>query len=340
MSKNLKVEHNVQADLEELIKKLDNPNTEKTVKEFYDTVAKFNNFSFHNCWLLNNQAKQRGVNLSYVTSLKDFNELGATVQKGAKSLKVFAPKQNYEIQRDSEGKTIKDRNNRYKYILDEKGEKIPTSISFIQVPVFDISQTNAKEKGLVPKLNYRNNSNSISKEMLEDLYKEVQDKFQVKVEEKNINDDDLGGYYQKDKKQITINSNPSKTPSSKLGTLFHELAHHLLHGHDNYRAIHLDKGQKEGERESVRYIVSKAFNITQDSQLYLKSWDRDSENLQNHLKYISDTAKRIIKTIDLKMILEKELKEDSLKKSYLNSLIENSSNEVRISKDQGVTFYP
>ena len=47
---------NIEKDLEELISKLDDK-TENIVKEFYKSVAKFNNYSFNNIWLLNSQAK-------------------------------------------------------------------------------------------------------------------------------------------------------------------------------------------------------------------------------------------------------------------------------------------
>ena len=46
---------NIEKDLEELILKLDDKETENIVKEFYKSVAKFNNYSFNNIWLLNSQ---------------------------------------------------------------------------------------------------------------------------------------------------------------------------------------------------------------------------------------------------------------------------------------------
>ena len=52
---------NIEKDMEELISKLDDKETENIVKEFYKSVAKFNNYSFNNIWLLTTQAKQRGI---------------------------------------------------------------------------------------------------------------------------------------------------------------------------------------------------------------------------------------------------------------------------------------
>ena len=63
---------NIEKELDMLILKLDDKETENIVKEFYKTVVKFNNYSFNNIWLLNSQAKQRGINLSYVASFKEW----------------------------------------------------------------------------------------------------------------------------------------------------------------------------------------------------------------------------------------------------------------------------
>lgn len=312
---------NIEKDLEELIKKLDNPKTEEIVKEFYSNVARFNNYSFNNIWLLNSQAQLRAMDLSYVSSFKQWQNMDVKVNKGRQALKVFAPKQNYKVQRDEDNKAIKDSKGRYKYILDDNNQKIKTDMSFILVPVFDVSQTNAKGLEKIKPLSYRNPYSTISKEMLEELYEEVKKKFNVSIEEKKLKEA-LGGYYQISNKHIVINSNPKKSLNSKVGTLFHELGHHLMHGQDNYKKIHLDTSQKEGERESVAYIVSKHIGITQNSELYLKSWDRDANNMKEHLKKIVDTSKEIMKEIDFETIFENELKRDNLTNEYLDSLIE------------------
>ena len=318
---------NIEKDMEELISKLDDKETENIVKEFYKSVAKFNNYSFNNIWLLNSQAKQRGINLSYVASFKEWSQMDVMVNKGRKALNIFAPKQNYEIKRDEENKPILI-DGKYQYVLDENNQKIKTSVSFLLVPVFDATQTNALESGKIKTLTYRNQDETISNEMLNNLYKEVQDKYNIKIEEKKL-EPNLGGYYQKNKNLIVINNHSLKSTNSKVGTLFHELGHHLLHGQDNYKDIHLDTGQKEGERESVSYIISKFLDIEQKSELYLKSWDRNASNMKEHLESIVRASKEIFKTIDFKEIFEKEFKRQELTKVYLNTLIEDKSVSIK-----------
>lgn len=318
---------NIEKDLEELISKLDYKETEDIVREFYKSVAKFNNYSFNNIWLLTTQAKQRGINLSYVASFKEWSQMDVMVNKGRKALNIFAPKQNYEIKRDEENKPIIV-DGKYQYVLDEYNQKIKTSVSFLLVPVFDASQTNALETGKIKILTYRNQDETISNEMLNDLYKEVQDKYNIKIEEKKL-EPNLGGYYQKNKNLIVINNHNLKSTNSKVGTLFHELGHHLLHGQDNYKDIHLDTGQKEGERESVSYIISKFLDIEQKSELYLKSWKMDSSTIKEHLERIVKTSKEIFKTIDFKEIFEKELQRQELTKIYLDTMVEDKSVSIK-----------
>ncbi len=325
---------NIEKELDMLILKLDDKETENIVKEFYKSVAKFNNYSFNNIWLLNSQAKQRGINLSYVASFKDWSQMEVMVNKGRKALNIFAPKQNYQIERDAENKPILI-NDKYKYILDENNQKIKTSVSFLLVPVFDASQTNALETGKIKTLHYRNQDETISVEMLNDLYKEVQDRYNIKIEEKKL-EPNLGGYYQKNKNLIVINNHNLKSTNSRVGTLFHELGHHLLHGRDNYKDIHLDTGQKEGERESVSYIISKFLDIEQKSELYLKSWDRNRVNMKEHLERIVRASKEIFKTINFREIFEKELQRQELAKIYLDTIIENKS--VSIKSEQNLSL--
>ena len=155
---------NIEKDMEELISKLDDKETENIVKEFYKSVAKFNNYSFNNIWLLTTQAKQRGINLSYVASFKEWSAMEVMVNKGRKALNIFAPKQNYEIKRDEENKPILI-DGKYQYVLDENNQKIKTSVSFLLVPVFDATQTNALETGKIKTLTYRNQEETISNEI-------------------------------------------------------------------------------------------------------------------------------------------------------------------------------
>jgi len=320
---------NIEKDLEELILKLDDKETENIVKEFYKSVAKFNNYSFNNIWLLNSQAKQRGINLSYVASFKEWSQMEVMVNKGRKALNIFAPKQNYEIVRDEEGKPIINIDGKYLYLLDENNQKIKTSVSFLLVPVFDATQTNALETGKIKTLTYRNQDETISSEMLNDLYKEVQDKYNIKIEEKKL-EPSLGGYYQKNKNLIVINNHNLKSTNSRVGTLFHELGHHILHGQDNYKDIHLGTtGQKEGERESVSYIISKFLDIEQKSELYLKSWDRNAINMKEHLERIVRASKEIFHMIDFRGIFEKELQRQELTKVYLDTMIEDKSVSIK-----------
>jgi len=287
--------------------------TERELMKFYSQVSKFNNFSTLNIMKLTTQAREQGnMNISYVQSYKKWEEMGVQVNKGTKSMKVSDPKQMYEIERDSEGKPIKVGKG-YKYVLDEKGKKIKSNMKFIDVPVFDASQTNAEELGKLPDLGYRNKKENISEEMLDDITYEIAKKFKIKILSKNLNQPNLGGYYSSSNNEIVINNGGTKedgsyvkSNSSQLGTLFHELGHRLLHSNENYESIHLDKGQKEGEAESISYILSSHVGIEQNSHLYIKGWNQDMENMKQSINKIVNSSREVMNKIDFEKILKEE----------------------------------
>lgn len=316
---------NIEEHLSKLIEKIDSPERKQEILEFYKRVSCFNNYSFHNIWYLKSQAKERGMNISYIASFKELKELGATIKKGSRSLKVFAPKQNFKIKRDNEGKPLKNKKGKYIYELDEHGKKIPTNLGYIPVPVFDVSQTNAQEKNLLPTLNYRNEENTLSKEMLSSIIKQVEKTYDVKIELKDLQDINLGGFYIKSDKSITINDGNQRSNNTIVGTLFHELRHHILHNKEDYEAIHLDRGEKEGERESVSYILTQHLGIEQKSHLYLKSWDRNEKNMRSRLTRIVNASKDIMKNIDFDSIINEELEREKITSYYLDEEIKSTT---------------
>lgn len=306
----------VKEQLEKMLSKASDEETKQELLKFYREVAKFNNFSFQNILRLMQQSLERGnFDISYVQSGKKWVNDGVRINKGEKAMKVLAPKTMYEIERGEDGKPImigKDKKN-YKYKLDENGKRIKSGVKFIEVPVFDASQTNAEKIGKLPDLGYRNKRENISDEMLDEILTEVAKKYDLKIIEKDLKQPNLGGYYRKDTKEIVINTGgigsdgkSVKTNSQMLSTLFHELGHHLLHGNENYDAIHMDKSQKEGEAESVSYILSSHVGIEQNSHLYIKGWDRDLDSMKKSMNKIVTESRGVMNKIDFEKILKRE----------------------------------
>lgn len=315
----------IEEHLSKLIEKIDSPEREQEILEFYKRVSCFNNYSFHNIWFLRGQARERGMNISYIASFKELKELGAKIKKGSRSLKVFAPKQNFKIKRDDKGQPLKNKKGKYIYELDEHSKKIPTAMGYIQVPVFDVSQTDAQEKNLLPTLNYRNEGNTLSQEMLSSIIKKVEKTYDVKIELKDLQNISLGGYYIKPDKSITINNGNQRSNNTIAGTLFHELRHHILHNKEDYEAIHLNRGEKEGERESVSYILTQHLGIEQKSHLYLKSWERNEKNMRSRLTRIVNASKDIMKNIDFEKIIKEELEREKITSYYLDEEIKSTT---------------
>ena len=301
------IEH-IKNNMNTLFENLNSPDADEKIKDYFKTVAKFNNYSYNNIIFLHEQAKDRNRSITFVDSAKNWSEKGVSINKDEKSLKLFAPKKNYEYETETINgieKYKKDNNGKYIFKLDDQGNKIEKGVSFILVPVFDANQTNAYEKGVVNELEYRDKNNDISDDMLKDIVEEIKTNFDVSIEMKELKDYTIGGYYEPDNKSITINSK-KESNSQKVSTLFHELGHHILHNKENYDAIHLNRGIKEGEAESVAYILSSKLNIENNSELYLKTWGNDIETINKQLERITNASKNVLNKIDFDTIMEKE----------------------------------
>ena len=288
-----------------LFDKIDDSETDKKLKEYFQAVSQFNKYSRANIMYLQSQASETGISISHVSSYKKWSELGAQVKKGSKSLKVFAPKTLFKIKKDNEGKPIK-KGKYWDYEKDENGNKIKDGITFVKVPVFDVSQTNAMELGLIKNLDYRNIEVDISDELVEDFTNEISEKFNIDITFTDLNNAKLGGYYRPSDHSITINNGSNRTNTEQLSTLFHELGHAQLHNEDDYEAIHLDRGEKEGEAESVSYILSMKCGIENNSELYIKSWGNDTDTLKDRLERITSASLDVMKQINFEEILQRD----------------------------------
>lgn len=96
-SKEEQLSKQVDDKLDSLINKLDDPNTEKEVKDFLKSMNQFHNYSFNNQMLLHIQASQRDTNITKVASFEKWrkvqNEDGkrVAIKSGEKGYKVFVP---------------------------------------------------------------------------------------------------------------------------------------------------------------------------------------------------------------------------------------------------------
>ena len=191
--------------------------------------------------------------------------------------------------------------------LDENGKE-KTGLNFKIGTVFDVNQTNAKEIGAVKSLEYRNKEVDVSPELLFMVANKVSEVYKLNVEFEDIKGG-AKGYYSYFQDKIGLDNKPDKTPAMQLSTLFHELGHHLVHGKMlknkdlTYKEMHDDKGRREGEAESVSYVLSQQFGIENNSELYIKAWGNSKNDLESMFKTVTDAVNKANKDLNLDQIL-------------------------------------
>jgi putative heme iron utilization protein len=83
--------------------------------------------------------------------------------------------------------------------------------------------------------------------------------------------------------------------AARCGVIVHELSHEILHRQNRRETT---RQQRELEAESVSYAVLAHYGIHSESRFYLASYDVTTEMLAASLQTISQTARKIIETIE------------------------------------------
>lgn len=288
----------------ELETKINAPETEQTIKKFFDFYSKFYNYSMYNTMFLFIQSMNRKANVERFASFKSWtnikNEDGENVQvkKGSKGFTVLVPLIGKVYQKDENGKFIYDENGGKIPELNENGNE-KEYLSFKIGYVFDVNQTNCKEIGAWNSLEYRSSA-VVNQELVFDLANKIQKTYNVPVNFINDSNVQSGGCYHRINQTITINTAVATTAAHQLGTLFHELGHHLLK--DENRSV------AEGKAEAFSYCALKSFGITQKSELYIKNWIYKKDiKLIDILKDITETVKTSLNKLNIQeLILEQQ----------------------------------
>lgn len=285
----------------ELEKKIDAPETEKTIREWLVCQSKFHSYSMMNTFWMQIQSAFKNIPLSQVASFLKWTEMkndkGEQVQikKGAKSFSIIFPMFKTIFQKDENGN----------YLLDANGDKIPQKnadgtdkrLIFYGVGhVFDISQTNAVEIGAVKTLDHRGMDVPVQPGILDEVAARITKTYGFPVHFISDPSNAAGGWFDRTDRSITINRAVSQTLSHQLGTLFHELGHGILHGD---KSCKFSRELKEGQAEAFAYAAASAFGIERKSELYIKSWIENDVPLADVLNGISENVRTAFEKLNL-----------------------------------------
>ena len=311
--------------------------TPEQLKELASYMSRFYNYSLRNTFLI--QEQFRGA--LAVGSYAFWKEKGFVVNKGEKGIKILVPNKlsDYFINEKGEEVKLKDANPEEKKLIEQGEIEVRQGkLIFNQGYVFEVSQTNAKEKDL-PKIfpNRWLDGEIKNYDLMYKAMENIAKKIGVKIIEQK---DELGavkGVSYPATKEVALN--PRNTQLQNVKTLIHELTHaklHTMETRDDYTT-----NAKEFQAEMAAYVVCSYFGLdtSEYSFRYIKSWTenvelKDKEKLINEVR---ETVREYIEVIEDTLVNDKDISlslenENSLEKKenvkYDKKLYEIKEQEV------------
>lgn len=222
-------------------------------QRYLDMQARFHRYSLNNTLLILQQFPEA----SRIAGFHTWKNLNRAVVKGAKAIKILAPRTVTVTEQRDDGS-------------DYKRKKI---VGFGVANVFDISQTEGED---LPEVITKLDGDVPSGLLDELLVFALEQGCDVEIGDAR----GANGYFRNDIKQIVVGHHLPMAQQTK--TLAHEIGHLLLHSDLDQRDLHLNRADKELEAESVAYIVCQHFGLdTTDYSLgYISCWQGDDESLR------------------------------------------------------------
>jgi antirestriction protein ArdC len=238
----------------------------ETLKQFLDCIARFHDYSWHNCMLIAFQMPEA----SFVAGFHRWLQLGRHVRKGEKGIGILAPLA-YRKNQEADGPS-------------DDPEKIVRG--FKVVHVFDVSQTEGED---LPQLAGIHGEPG---ELLPRLESLIRDSGITLTDELLP----MGTHGASLKGKIYIAQ--GLPIAERFAVLAHELAHEWMHD-EEYRKRKV-KTVCETEAEAVAYVVCRAFGFecSTRSSDYIQLHQGDEATLAESLQRIQNTATRIIHSLD------------------------------------------
>lgn len=227
--------------------------------------ARFHRYSLGNQLLIYSQCPQA----SHVAGYKTWQALGHQVKKGAKGIRILAPRPYMKA--------------------DEETSEEKQAVRFVSVAVFDASQLTDTDERPLPQFFSRLQDDQ------EDLCSRLEDAMRAD-EIELYKSGHLGATqgYSAHGKVVTKEGLDSR---SRLFVLTHEYAHELLHW--NGETQNVSKNVQECHAEAVSYIVAAHFGLHNPrSSDYLLHWGTTAAELLEELNVVRRTAAYIIDEVN------------------------------------------
>lgn len=238
-------------------------------KDLLKLSSTFWKYSFGNLCLIYGQLPKA----SFVAGARQWmNAYGRIVKAGSKAAWILAPR-----------------------IVSEKdkatGEKKSKMIGFLNVPVFDYSQTEALPDAEVV---FKNPNEVLAASGDASKILPALEAFAAHRGYKLEYVESISGGARGVSMGKHIQVVASLSPADRAKVLAHEIAHEEMHWTDGGLTKEHARSVMEVEAESVAYVVCSAFGIESNSELYLAAWKGDKETVKKSTSRIFKTVKEIL----------------------------------------------
>lgn len=282
----------IQNVIDEMEKGIKDVFTSEKYLQCLKTYSLFHHYSFNNCMLILSQYP----NAQRVAPLNVWNKLERSVIPGEKAIKIIAPSPYRK-------KIVQDKidPNTNQPMTDGNGNPLKEEREIViqhyhLTSVFDVNQTQGKD---LPKLTEELKGET---EQYDALIKHIRSISPAKISFYDMEDSDTKGCFYPESNRIVIKKGMSQIQTLK--TMFHELAHAMLHN-DTKPDVEKSTEQKEIEAESIAYILADRYGMdTSDYSFpYIASWskDKDLSLLKDSMLTIKSTSAMLIHQIDEQM---------------------------------------
>lgn len=311
----------IKSFIEELADAVQDEATSGKVAEYLAFSKRFRKYSFNNSLLIFIQNPKA----TYVATFAQWKTMGVYVKKNPKVIWIYRPKTKKEDDLKPNDDGIPD------------GEEVTdnTRMSFIAYRVYDISDTNAEEKGIKPQKpewHDPNTPSEVADRIFEYALEFCKDKG-IKITHDTAKGGEMGWA-----KGDHINLSSNIAGVNKLATLIHEIAHSLLHFKDSSvffgdeYTSNLTSAQAELQAESISYTVLKNYDLPVTHQAtYLALWKADKDAVIKNMTIIKKVANFIIDGID--MVADDKQKEqptmNETQKDKIGSIIRDMADQSK-----------
>lgn len=321
IDRNKELAFKIESFIKELAHAVQDEATSGKVAEYLAFSKRFRKFSFNNSLLIFIQNPKA----TYVATFAQWKTMGVYVKKNPKVIWIYRPKIKKEDDLKPNDDGIPD------------GEEVTdkTRMSFIAYRVYDISDTNAEEKGIKPQKpewHDPNTPSEVADRIFEYALEFCKDKG-IKITHDTAKGGEMGW-----SKGDHINLSSSVDGVDKIATLIHEIAHSLLHFKDSSMffgdeyTLNLTSDLKELQAEAVAYTVLKNYDIPVKHQVtYLALWNANKDAVIKNMTIIQKVSKFIIDGID--MVADDKQKEqptmNETQKETIGSIIRDMANQSK-----------